>query len=90
MSVILAIWGVLKLGGLLFQARLGKKFVTPHLDQQLGMVTYACDPKVCGRLRLGGPWFQTSPGNKVCNTPSQWIKAGCAGSRLLSQLQQEA
>jgi hypothetical protein len=36
------------------------------------MVARVCHPK----LRLGGSQFQASLGKKVCETPSEWKKAG--------------
>jgi hypothetical protein len=49
--------GRLRSGGLQFEARMGREFLRPFLNQKLGMVVYVCHPKLHGRLRSGGSQF---------------------------------
>jgi hypothetical protein len=51
--------------------RPGKKLSRPHLDQKVGVVAFACHPKLHGRLRLGGLQLEASLSKKVCEIPSQ-------------------
>jgi hypothetical protein len=69
-----------------FQATLGKKLATP--SQPIAV----CDgihlhPKLHGRLRFGGWWFQDSLGKKkrkekLARPSSQQKKAGCGGTHM--------
>jgi hypothetical protein len=38
------------------------------------MVACTCHPKLCGRLRSGGSWFQATPSKKVFETITQQKK----------------
>jgi hypothetical protein len=54
----------LRVGGLRFQASLGKKFMRPHLNRKkLGVVLCPCHHSCCGNSEIGGSLF-CWPGQK--------------------------
>jgi hypothetical protein len=59
----------LREGGSPFKTSLGKKFMGPHLNQQLNIMVSAYHPKLLERLRPGGLWFQINLSKKGLQDP---------------------